>query len=474
MTASLFNIMSMGSESLTNSRNGIDIAGQNIANAHTPGYSRQQMKIESRAPILFGRHVFGQGARFQGAFRVHDRFLESQIRDELQNRGFKNSVSDGLSRLERLFNPEMTATVRDRMNQFYNSLREMSNYPDEAAARTSVVDSAESLCLAFRTAHTGIEQIQKDINLEVASEVGAINSKLKAIAHLNVQIHELAAGAENPPNTLLDQRDRLVRETCEAIGAYSYLDDYGNAVVRDSNGGLLVDSGHAAQLALIDNDESSLPQVRILSFGEADMHNITREIRSGRLGGLLAVRDEHAQGLRNEVNRLAKDFGESFNAVHAKGYGIGRYAHQAGRTFFEGLDTGGEPAANIEFSAFLKADPHAIGAALTPNSPGDNVVLNELIQLKDKTIFDGGKASLTESYDRFIGELGVNSMRAKEDKSAAEVVMGQLESEREKLSGVSLDEEAADLLKFQQLFSASSKVITTADEMMETIIGLKR
>lgn len=473
MSSNLFHILSVGGESLTNARNGIDIAGNNIANAHTPGFSRQQMRLESKPPAQYGTHVFGSGAKFRGAFRVHDRYLEGQIRDELQSRGFKDSVAKGLARIEDLFNPQLTSTIRDRFASFFNAMRELSNFPDEPATRTAAVDAAENLCMAFRNTHSGVDTIQKDINAELDSEIGKVNAQLQEIARLNIKIHNISAGMDNPPNSLLDQRDGLVREVSETLGASAYLDEMGRMVVRDGNGGLLVDSGNAAQLALVDTEDSNQPQIKILRLGEADMRLGTRDIRGGRVGGLISARDDYAQDIRNELNKLAEGFANSVNEVHRRGFGLGQYGGVSGRNFFHGVGSG-EAAAVVEVSEFVRSDPDALGGALTPNSPGDNVIINELVQLGNLELFDGGQSTATQAYDRFVGKLGVSAMRANEDKQAADVVMGQLDAEREKISGVSLDEEAADLLKFQQLFAASSKVITTADELMQTIIGLKR
>jgi flagellar hook-associated protein 1 FlgK len=474
--SSLFHILNMGGDSLQNARVGVDVTGHNIANAQTPGYSRQRLHITSREPTNFAKHIMGNGAEVQNISRVIDRYVEVQLREETQNNGEKEWLSDGLSRLEKLFNPELTSTVRDRMDTFSNALREFSNFPEEPAVRTSMVEAGISLSHSFNVAHSGVAALQEDLSAELTGSLNELNQKLSEIADLNQRIQEMSAGGRGgEANDLEDKRDVLIREVSSVVNIRAYKSDNGQFVIRGPADSLLVEGRNAARFSL--SDERGLgkhPAVMLEDFGGVHKRDVTYAVESGKVGGILATRDKYAQSVRDQLNTMARDFARSFNEIHQKGFGIGEFAEKAGRDFFGGIDGPGEAAQDIEVLALYHTDNTALGAAMTIGASGDNVIANALVRMFQEPLLDQGKLSVNAFYDRIVGRLGLDTMRAKEDHNASNIVLTQLKSQRESVSGVSLDEEATNLLKYQHLFTASSRVITTADEMLKTVLDLKR
>lgn len=473
MGASLFHIMSMGNESLTNARLGVDVTGHNISNAHTEGYSRQRVNLETRPPVQYGLHVLGNGARVDSVDRMHDRYLEGYIRKEVQTNGQSEATTKGLERIEQLFNPELTATVRQRLDGFMNALREFSNFPEEASVRTNVVETGNALAQSINIAHSGVVGIQRDLSNEVNDQIKGLNQQLAEIGGLNTMIKALQAGGKQA-NDLLDKRDELIKSVGTAIDIHTYQDQNDNLVIRGAGGELLVEGNRFGQFS--SNDESGLAdKTKVLFKADPDSSavDVTRKIEGGRISGMIKVRDIYAQKVRDQLNQFASGFGESFNAIHRKGFGIGDYKDLSGRDFFDGLDSQ-DPGATLKVSDLVASEPNSIAGAMSANTPGDNVMINEMIRSFEEPVFDNGKVTSAEFYDRMVGNIGIDSMRAQEDFNASKVVISQLQAQREAVSGVSLDEEAANLLKYQHLFAASSRVITTVDQMLETVIGLKR
>lgn len=473
MSGSLSHILSMGNESLMNSRVAVDVTGHNISNANVEGYSRQFAKIGPRDPVRVGNHTFGQGATLESVDRVHDKFLESQLKKELQSTTAKETIKSGIQRLENLFNPDLTSTVRDRMNSFFNSLRELANYPEEPAVRTHVAEVANNLALTINENHANIETIQLDINDQITSEVELLNKRLQELAHVNQRVLETSNGGESAGD-LLDQRDKLVREITSTIDATSYEGSRGMMVMRGPGGALLLEGPNYGQFTV---DKSTDQRSTKISF--RDMANsstdVTSKVRSGKLGALIELRDGHAQEIRDNLNQLAQGFADTINSVHRLGYGGRGYDQNVGRDFFEGVNPeDGEPARNIRVASNIMADPFSIAAAMTPESAGDNAVLIEMIKLQNTNTMEGGKTTFAGVYDKLVGRLGNEMMRSTEELNAAQVVLAQIKTQKEAISGVSLDEEASNLIKYQHLFAASSRIITTADELMKTILDLKR
>ncbi len=465
----------MGSESLANSRTAIDVTGHNIANAHTPGYSRQRALLETKPPSAEGPHSLGTGARLEAIQRVHDDFVENQLRKEGQIHAFADASKEGLSRLEGFFNLELEGTIRNRISQFFNAMREFANTPEESAVRFHAVESGVALAQSFGDTLGDVRALQRELSQELEHLAGKANQKISQIASLNQAIQELEAGSPSPANDLQDKRDQLVRDLGELMDTSVYRDTQGHLTIRGPGGHLLVEGNHGAQLVTGPGaDSTGEPHVFVRRADGHTTWDVTTSFSKGRMGGLLAVRDTHAARVRAHLNDVAYEMATKFNQVHAKGFGAGTYGDTNGREFFDVGQPGLEPADALQVNDLLRLDPRALSGGATPNAPGDNIIANELVRLQSSLSFRGGTASITSFFDETLGSLGVESMRAKETAEASGVIMSQLESLREEVSGVSLDEEAANLLKYQHLFTASSKLITTADELFKTILDLKR
>ncbi|MES2614173.1 MAG: flagellar hook-associated protein FlgK [Bdellovibrionota bacterium] len=472
---SLANILNKGSESLENSRAAIDVSGHNISNAHTPGYSRQIVNLETKDPIQYGLHIFGQGARIQSIARVHDSFLESQIQREVQVQNKTDTLSKGLQKLEGLFNPDLTSTIRDRLVSFSNAVRELSNSPEEPAVRINVIENGKALSQAFNASYAGVLQIQVDSDESIHQNITSLNEKLVEIAQLNAQVREMSAGEKSGVNDLEDKQDKLVKEVGELIDINVYKDNNNQITVRGPNESLLVEGRLNSRLSM-ENNFSVQNRSRILvsEFDKPVFTDVTEKLHKGKIGALVELRDVHAQRLRESINTLAKGFGEQFNSIHEAGYGIDDLANKKGRPFFAGLNGPGEAGQNIAVDMTIVANPSAVSAAMSPETFGDNVVANKLVKLFYDPCLVDKSTTLTGFYDKMISQLGHDTAHAKEEATASLIVYDKLKAQRESHSGVSLDEEAANLLKYQHLFNASSKIITTANEMFQTVLDLKR
>ncbi|RDB35112.1 flagellar hook-associated protein FlgK [Spirobacillus cienkowskii] len=475
MVATLQHILNLGSESLQNSRVGVDVTGHNITNAQTPGYSRQIVNLETKYPIEYGLQIFGDGARIQSIRRAHDKFVEGQLRREVQEQSRTETLAEGLKKLESFFNPDLTSTIRDRFTSFNNSMRELANFPEEPSVRINTIESAKSLAQAFNSTHSRVVQVQTDANEELRQIIAAVNQKIAEVAKLNREIREMGAANLSDVNDLEDRRDKIIKEIGSIVDINVYKDNNEQITIRGPAECLLVEGNLASRFKIEDiYTPKHMPDIVVSEFDKERYFDMTRSIKTGKMGALLQIRDKYAQGVRDEVNALAKGFGDSFNTIHEKGYGIFDMRESSGRKFFDGLDGPGEPAQDIEVELGIVYNPNAISASMSSMTPGDNVVANQLIKLFYEPIFDDETTTITSFYDKMISKLGIATLKTKEEATASQIIYDRLKAQRETVAGVSLDDEAANLLKYQHLFTASSRVITTADEMYKTVLDLKR
>ncbi len=475
MASGLYHTMNIGAEALFTARQGVDTAGHNIANAQTDGYSRQRVNAVARHPTEDRGLVIGNGVHIKNITRSHDAFLERQINISNKKVGESQSRSDSLKALENIYSPELSASVSDELTGFFNALQDLSSFPEELSARSAVRETAQNLIQSFKRVDTSLRHNRDDLNGKVADTSKTITGMLEHVAELNRQIGSMEVGHSSPANDLRDERDRLVRELSQDLDINYYEDQFGMMTIRGPRDTLLVERGFSARVDVLKADQND--GMYRLVVGNADtaaLTDVTDHLDGGRLKALIDVRDKVIGNLLDNNNSTARAFADEFNAVHRQGYGVKGYSESVGRDFFSMSEDFSQSARSLNVSDAVMETTDAISVASSPKAPGDNVVGNELIRLKDAKILRDGTSTLHEFYTDYVGSLGIEVMRADHDKQANDIVSADLKSRREGVSGVSIDEEAMNLLKWQTNFSASSKVITTVDEMLETVLTLKR
>jgi flagellar hook-associated protein 1 FlgK len=198
--------------------------------------------------------------------------------------------------------------------------------------------------------------------------------------------------------------------------------------------------------------------------------NITQQIRQGKLGGLIETRDNTINNLLGKVDQMAYNLAEQVNMAHS--FGINRYNKPAG-AFFKPLTLVGA-SEQITVDESIMKDVGLISAAANMNAPGDNRIANIISDIQYKGIFDSGESTIDEYYNSIVGEVGVTTAKANNELVSQGDLVNQLKNIRESISGVSLDEETAKMIEYQKGFEASARLIKTADEMMDTVLNLKR
>lgn len=471
----LYHTLGVGAESLFTTRQGVDTAGHNIANAQTEGFSRQRVNVGQRDPSHVRNVIIGNGVFVKNISRAHDRYLEKHLNETTQQFGQSESYFQELSNIEDVFSPELNASIADEMSDFFNRLRDLSNLPEDLTARTAVREKASSLADAFLRVDYALRLAQSDVNDRIVGETSEINKLLDGIASLNVNIQNLEAGDQQEANDLRDQQDRMVRQLSEKMEVNYYRGDMGMIVLRGPAETLLVDRGHSASVeAIVKPDTPNHWDLVVVDDQGRQIRRISEPNSGGHLRALFDVRDQVIGHLLSQNNELAFSLANEVNRVHRRGFGLNSYKNSTGRDFFT-LDGGiGDAARSIRVSDHILRSTDAISAASSPDAPGDNVVVNNIIRLENSKVLSEENATFNDFYANYVGVFGLEVVRARNTKEANGLLLNDLKSRREAISGVSMDEEATNLLKWQANFTASSRVITTVDEMLETVLGLKR
>lgn len=467
-------MMDIGRRTMMNSQTALQTVSHNIANKETEGFSRQRVEQQTNVPTGMGKLRMGNGARAVKVTRTNNPYLEKQIQKESVNLGGSQTRAEVLARVEQVYNEQVNKGLNKYMAEFFNSFRELSNNPESLAARTLVKESSDFLAKDFKRVNNQLKEIQVDVDFQIASHVQEINSISKEVAELNQKIQVVELN-DIPANDERDRRELLLKKLGELVNIrYSEGDD-GMVNVTAGSTAVLV-SGHSQR------DLIAIPTVEGESKREGNFEvfykatdkgtpvNITKQLTSGRLGGLVQTRDETINYLLDKVDKMAYSLIKEVNKAHVFGYD--RYDRPA-KEFFKSIELK-NASEHIALNDDLIRDVGLIASAADPGAPGDNRIANIIADIQYKGVMSEGDATIDEFYNSMVGEVGVTTAKANSGLKSQTDLVSQLKNIRESISGVSLDEETAKMIEFQKSFDASARLIRTADEMMDTVLNLKR
>lgn len=300
----------------------LDTTGHNIANANTEGYSRQRAELSTARPYTSpGMNMpttagqVGQGVQVDQINRLRDDFIDGQIRRESQAGGYWDKMSEGLSRLELIYNEPSDNNLSNSLNEFWGSLQELSNNPQDSAIRSTVRQRAVTLTDTFHSLHDQMSEYKSSINNDVNATVDEINSIIERIGDINKEIVHIK-GSGQEPNDLMDTRDKLFDQLNEKVNAQGNEDSRGNLDI--SIGGVKVVSGSSTnQLEIREDPDNNYEDTIHYS-------NIGKEIQAegGELKGLLELRDQVIPEQLNELGTIATNMADHFNRIHSTGYDL--------------------------------------------------------------------------------------------------------------------------------------------------------
>ena len=444
--------MLMAVHSLLAQQGALDATTNNIANANTPGYSREVPNFTEATPVVEGSLVLGQGVNLQSITSVRDRLLEISLDQATQQQSEGEAQLNALQQVQNLFT-STTSGIGTDLTALFNSLNQLSIDPTSIPDRQSVLTAANNLASDFHSTASQLTGIQNNLNLNVTQSVNQINALTTQIAQFNTQVASLQRLGQDP-GSIEDQRNELERQLSQVVGI-SITQTADGDTVTTGNGTALVVAGNSFQLQA---SPDSTGNQQIYATGQ----NITSSIQGGQLGGVLQVRDQFLPTVFSALDDLAGGLAANFNAAHAAGFDL---SGNPGQQFFNDT-TGAGAAAN--FSVAI-SDPSLI-AASSDGSPGSNGNLSTLEAVQNQALPSGQKP--LDSYANLTFSVGNATSQAQATTQAAQLSLNQLTDQRQSVSGVSIDEETTNLIRYQHAFQAAARVITTIDELTQTVLAM--
>lgn len=313
------NILNIGKSALAAAQVGISTTGHNIANASTPGYSRQVVVQAAAQAQNFGYGYVGQGAEIAGVARIYNDILAAQMVRSQATSASVDTYSKQLSTINNLLS-DPSAGLNPAMSDFFASVQDLSANPSDTPTRQSMLSYAQSLASRFQSTSSRLTEIQEGVNTQITSSVGLVNTYARQIANLNDTIEKAVSADGNTPNDLLDQRDQLVLELSKQIKTTVIPQGQGSYNIYIGNGMPMVVGKETFQLLPVSSPtDPSRVEVAYQSQGKTTVLG-TNSITGGALGGLLQFRSESLDSIQNQVGQLAVVMAETFNAQHRVGF----------------------------------------------------------------------------------------------------------------------------------------------------------
>ena len=452
-------ILDIARRALSAQQTGINVTAHNIANVNTPGYSRQRVELASTTPSQTDWGLIGTGVSVDGVSRIRDGFIDSELRMEQQNLGRWEYRERVFSEIEDIFNEPSDSGLAAVMNSFWDSWAELANNPQSGSARQSVVQVGEHLVNTFNHLHKRLTDLQENLDNELNVGIEKVNAILHQVADLNEKI-ATAEGSGIVANDYRDRRDHLLEELSGLVGIGITEKNDGMVTVTLS-GRILVERDAVNELGTLErginyiavSDPTWTPDRSIIS------------LEGGRLQSIIEMRDEVIVEQYEKLDELANTLVEQVNALHQTGYGLNG---STGIDFFDSNTTG---ARNIALDANILGDTDRI-AASSDGSPGDGSIALQIFDLREAKIMSDDSVTADDYFAAMMGTLGVRSQEAMFMRENQELMVEQLNIQQSSVSGVSLDEEMTNLIRYQHAYEAAARLVTTVDEMMKAVLDM--
>ena len=449
--------LKMARDALQAQQTALNTVSHNVSNVNTIGYHRQTIIFETRDALADINGMNGSGVDVSTIKRAYHSFLTRQERTEMGEFNRWETESNLLERVEEIMNELGETGVTTALDDFFNAWSALANDVDTTSSRVNLINRAQDLSYALHSTYTRMEDVRKEINVDMMEGADRINDLALRISDLNEQIYTVVSRNQNP-NDLMDQRDQLVKE----------LAGYANITIEEeANGSVTVFLGSES---LVMRNEYRTVEWKTDTSGELGKSggNLVwsdsgseLQLTSGTLYGNYESRELIGDALER-MDTFTNTLRDEVNALHLKGMG------RDGTTdnlFFRD-DTDGALA--LTLNEAVLANPEKV-AASRYYATGDSGLANEIYNLQFSDVMNGGTSTLSDFYQSIVTDIGTDAGKAGTYLEASTASLQQAESWQQQYTGVNLDEEMADMITIQYAYTAASRVATVVNEMMNLV-----
>ena len=465
-------LLSIARTALAAQQQAVTVSGHNVANATTAGYTRQRISMTPNSPEVRPDGIFGTGVRVAGIDRLRDTLLDQQVRASASPAEGAATRQDVLSRVESILGAGTDSSIGTALDQFWNAWSDLATSPATASARSVVQQRGAGLAATFNRQSAQLDSLEQQLRDEAQTQLSQLNTIARQIADLNVSIvgSEASGGSAND---LRDQRDMLI-DTVAAIVPVTVIDRPNGSNQVMIGGMPLVDGVSTRTLSLTG------PVPLGVKFGlSAEATRIT----GGKLGALVSAVNTDIAGARSALDTLAAAVVASVNALHVRGWSppsgaTGNWNALAGPTgsgitFFDATAPTSLTARGMTLGAEVQASASAIAASDTLNAVGNNAIALGVAGLRSSAPA-AATGTFGGDFDALANNVALATEGATADAQVHDTLRKQATARRSAITGVSTDDELVTLIQHQQAYVAASRLVTTINDMAQTILDMKR
>lgn len=468
MTSSFFGL-DMALRALQAQQTGIDVTSHNVANANTDGFSRQNVNLATTTPFAepsmnrpSTAGQLGTGVIAKNIERARDGFLDGQWRTESSSLANATNRQDALEQVEVVLDEPQGVGLNDLLNKYYKAWNDLTNDPgaDAQSVRATVVQQAISLTQSFNRISNQLVSVRDGLDGQVKDDVADVNDITDQIYAINTSIAKIELTGQTA-NDFRDRRDVLLDKLSSLVGATSTENPDGSIIV--SMGGQVLVNGVTGKTNLVAVPNAGNSNYVDIKYGTAAGPAAT--IGTSGIDGRLTARDTLVPKYQAQLDTIAANLISATNTIHQTGFDT---SGNPGGVFFTGTN-----AATINVSTAIQNNSQLIAASNTAGAQGNNETALAIAKLQTQMSppLPSGTVTSDAGYNSLVAGLGTDSRSAQNQVATQQSLVDLLQRRREATSGVSLDEEATNMVRYQRAYEAAARVMTTYDEMLDKLIN---
>ena len=473
---STFSTLEIGKRALQASNFALDVTANNIANVGTAGYSRREVRVSEGLPFPKFGYRIGTGVNLESLRSFRQQYLDREVRKANAHFNFYDANVMFYNSVETIFREPSDYNIGEMMNKFLYYFDELALQPESIGLRQYLLSTANTLCERLNNTSADLLEMRRQANIDLVNQVDEANKLIDIIAECNKAIAISKDPSGNDCLTFIDKREVAI-EQLSVLGnvSVSYED---NGLANVFINGIDVVTGAAKQTLKVledNNQDTGSSTLRVVVINEKKGFTIDVNPPLGKMGAAL----KHYNDMLNPVStgsfsimqtldKFTNTLAEKINEIFATGYGLSGAI--GGSVLFESNMGGVITAGNIRVAII---DPEDIPLSLGPNSPGDSTIAQRVSRLlQDQTFLEN--QTPMEFYSNFLGRISQGANESVNFKRSYSMVLESLNSHRDSIMGVNMDEEAINIIKYQKNLEAASKIIATNNDVLGTIINLGR
>ena len=486
LNASLY----LGLSGLQAQQSALTVVGHNISNVNTAGYTRQRADLTANQALVQGQVYFGTGVSLNTVQGIRDRFLDLQIYRETARQTGATERYAGIDAISTSLGDTTETGIAAQIQSFFQGFQELSARPEDGALRTNVIGKAQTMISGLQARYRLLDDQRDSADRSVASLVTEINTLTDQIAQLNQRI--AAEAVQGSDNDARDQRKAVTDKLAGLVGIHVFEGSQGEyQITLDSGAGVLVSGSNAYKLQTTPGGAALDNHLRVESVMGGSIVDVTAAITDGQLGAKLDLRDNILANFQRQLDQVAAGVAGQVNLLHRAGFaadgvttgndfflsGVANGANGlpttiAAASFYKGMVNA------LSVNAAVIGNPNLIAAAGVAGARGNNANAKAMAALQSTlaTVDTNGDGTGDSGpYSTVVGSL-VNDVGTRSQTYAAQSdtqqnLLAALQAQRDRISGVDLDEEAANMMALQRGYQASARFISVINQLTDQLVN---